>query len=256
MKSNTGVVSLVLVLMASSSLVSMVSVLRIDSIIHGDLYKFGLQFSYQWALPYWTMTTIVFAVGWFNIIVSIAFQFYVLLYNRKEVPAQETPSQLEPTPTKEVAETTQKPDEQTPEKFGTPHEESAEPLPPQESEQPVENVETTPEEVPQTQTETPVEATDGVAEPYPEEHPSEAQPETPAEEQQPQESQPTEQQPATESQEPQPSTNEAEQQTTTEKPDDTQPVVEVPVASEEQQPTQTTTSEDANPPQQVEPSQN
>jgi hypothetical protein len=34
-------------------------------------------------MPYWTMTTIVFAMGWFNIIIAIAFQFYVLLFGRR-----------------------------------------------------------------------------------------------------------------------------------------------------------------------------
>jgi hypothetical protein len=247
MKSSIGIVSLVLVLMAASSLVSMFSVLRIDSIVRGDLYRFGLEFSYQWALPYWTMTTIIFAVGWFNIIISFAFQFYVLLYSRKEDIAQEAPRQLEPTPSQEIAVIPQKTDEQSPEKVEEPIEEPEEPLPLQESEQPVENVETTPDEVPQAQTETLVEATTGVAETPSEEQPSEIEPENPAEEQQSPESQPTEQQPVTETQEPQPSTNEAEQQTTTEKTEDTQPVSDVPVVPEGQQPAQTTTSENTNP---------
>jgi hypothetical protein len=262
MKSNIGIVSLVLVLMAASSLVSMFSVLRIDSIIHGDLYRFGLEFSYQWALPYWTMTTIIFAVGWFNIILSFAFQFYVLLYSRKETTVQETPKILEPTPPIEIAETAQKLDEQTPEKVEAPIEEQEEPMPSQESEQPAENVETTLEEFLQPQTETSVEATDGVVETHPEEErPSEIEPENPVEEQQPQESQPTEQQPTEqqptiENQEPQPSTNEAEQQPIEEKTEDNQPVTEVPVEAEEQQPTQTTTSEDTNPQAPAESSQN
>jgi len=99
MKPNTvNIVSLVLVLMAASSLVSMISTFTIDRIVHGDLYNYGLQFSYQWAMPYWAMTTIVFGMGWFNIIIAIAFQFYMLLYGRKEAL---TPTQIptEPTPT-------------------------------------------------------------------------------------------------------------------------------------------------------------
>lgn len=84
--------SLVLVLVAFSSLVSMFAVTRIDRIVHRDLYNYGLTFSYKWAMPYWTMTTIVFATGWFNIIIASAFQFYVLLYGRKkaeEIPQRE-----------------------------------------------------------------------------------------------------------------------------------------------------------------------
>jgi len=95
----SGTVSLVLVLMAASSLVSMISTLKIDGIVHGDLYRYGLQFSYDWAMPYWTMTTIVFGMGWFNIIAAIAFQFYVLLFGRKEAMKPETleEQQLQPT---------------------------------------------------------------------------------------------------------------------------------------------------------------
>jgi len=102
MKSDAAsVVSLALVLTSVSSLVSMISVLKIDGIIHGDLYRYGLQFSYQWAIPYWTMTSIVFAMGWFNIIASVAFQFYVLIYGRKEIPKLEISREPELQPTKE-----------------------------------------------------------------------------------------------------------------------------------------------------------
>ncbi|MFQ6074450.1 MAG: hypothetical protein ACE5KC_04440, partial [Candidatus Bathyarchaeia archaeon] len=81
--------SLVLVLVAFSSLLSMFALTRIDNIVHQDLYRYGLRFSYEWAMPYWTMTTLVFIMGWFNIIITCAFQFYVLLYGRKEAPKPE-----------------------------------------------------------------------------------------------------------------------------------------------------------------------
>ncbi len=88
MKSNiSGITALVLVLVAFSSLVSMIALTRIDNIVHRDLYRYDLKFSYGWAMPYWTMTTLVFAMGWFNIIIAIAFQFYVLLYGRKKAVA-------------------------------------------------------------------------------------------------------------------------------------------------------------------------
>jgi Ca2+/Na+ antiporter len=85
MKSNIsgGIISLVLVMIALSSLVSMIALTRIDNIVHRELYNYGLKFNYSWAMPYWTMTTIVFAMGWFNIIAAIAFQFYVLLFGRR-----------------------------------------------------------------------------------------------------------------------------------------------------------------------------
>jgi hypothetical protein len=99
MKLSTGTVSLVLVITAVSSLISMISLLRIDSIVHGLLYGYGLRFSYQWAVPYWTMTTLIFGMGWFNIIVAIAFEFYLLVYGRKEVTKPEVSqwSQTQPT---------------------------------------------------------------------------------------------------------------------------------------------------------------
>lgn len=85
MKSNvSGISSLVLVLVAFSSLVSMFALTRIDNIVHRDLYRYGLTFSYEWAMSYWTMTTVVFAMGWFNIIIACAFQLYVLVYGRKK----------------------------------------------------------------------------------------------------------------------------------------------------------------------------
>jgi hypothetical protein len=84
MRSNvSGITSLVLILVAFSSLVSMIALTRIDSIVHRDLYNYNLRFSYSWAIPYWTMITLVFAMGWFNIIIAVAFQFYVLLYGRR-----------------------------------------------------------------------------------------------------------------------------------------------------------------------------
>jgi len=84
------VFSWVLVLVAASSLFSMVGLLQIDKIVHQDLYRYGLQFSYQWAMPYWTMTRVAFATGWFNIIAAIVFQLYVLTYKRKETKRLET----------------------------------------------------------------------------------------------------------------------------------------------------------------------
>jgi len=141
MKSNASTVSFVLVLIAASSLVSMISTLKIDAIVHGDLYRYGLQFSYDWAMPYWTMTTIVFGMGWFNIIVAIAFQFYVLIYGRKEAWKSEPSKEPQPQPTEETLET----ETEATEKAGEYREQATEPS---------EKVEKEPEE-----TQTVVEAT-------------------------------------------------------------------------------------------------
>lgn len=148
MKSHTrSGVSLALVLTSAATLVSMIAMLKVDSIVHGDLYRYGLRFSYAWALPYWTLTTIVFAMGWFNIIISVAFQFYVLIYGRKEVVRTEASKEQESQPTKsEVAVT-----EATPiEKVEEPKEQATEPIEEKSEETPL-AVETTSQ---QEQTET------------------------------------------------------------------------------------------------------
>ncbi|MGQ9551051.1 MAG: hypothetical protein ACUVUE_01365 [Candidatus Bathycorpusculaceae bacterium] len=45
-------------------LVSAISVMllfnKIDGIVHGDLYDFGLQFSFDWASPYWAFSRLIF----------------------------------------------------------------------------------------------------------------------------------------------------------------------------------------------------
>ncbi len=96
----SGVYSLILVLVAFSSLVTMFALTRIDNMIKQDLYSYGLRFSYAWAMPYWTLTSLVFVMGWINIIMACTFQFYVFLYGRKreEAKSQEKASKPETTP--------------------------------------------------------------------------------------------------------------------------------------------------------------
>jgi hypothetical protein len=72
-------VSIVLILMAVASLISMLGTLRIDSIINHTLYGYGLQFSTKWAIPYWTTAAIVFSMGWFIIIIAGAFELHLLM---------------------------------------------------------------------------------------------------------------------------------------------------------------------------------
>lgn len=116
--------SLVLVLIAASSLLSMIGLIQIDAIVHRDLYKYGLRFSYEWAMPYWTMTAIVFGMGWFNIIAAITFQLYILLLRKREAEVLtvkeealelETPTVPQPAEVKreemEKVEETEKPKE-------------------------------------------------------------------------------------------------------------------------------------------------
>jgi hypothetical protein len=82
-------VSLILILMAGASLVSMLATLNIDHIINHDLYNYGLQFSTKWAVPYWTMAAIVFSMGWLIIVTSVAFELYSVVHKLRRHPEPE-----------------------------------------------------------------------------------------------------------------------------------------------------------------------
>lgn len=79
---NLSALSAVLVSMAAGSLASMFSLTQINQIVHGELYNFGLQFSYRWALPYWLYSGIVFGLSWISISLSIVVAFYIFNKNR------------------------------------------------------------------------------------------------------------------------------------------------------------------------------
>jgi hypothetical protein len=81
-------VSIVLILMAGASLVSMLATLSIDHIINHTLYSFGLQFSTKWAVPYWTMVAVVFSMGWFIIAAAFAYEVHLLVVSRRNRPPE------------------------------------------------------------------------------------------------------------------------------------------------------------------------
>jgi hypothetical protein len=88
MKYHSDAISWALVLTAATSFVSMICLYQIDHIVHGTLYNYGLQFSYEWAVPYWRLAQITFAMSWINIIVALAVQVNKLKIKRKaEQPA-------------------------------------------------------------------------------------------------------------------------------------------------------------------------
>jgi len=64
----------VLVLAATASAVYCLTLL--DNIVHGTLYNYGLQFSYDWANPYWMLLKIVQAM----IVLAAVFTVVNLLY--------------------------------------------------------------------------------------------------------------------------------------------------------------------------------
>lgn len=69
--------------MAAASLFSMVCMLRIDQIVHRDLYSYGLQFSYEWATPYWNTARALLAMSGLSVIAAITVHLYTLVSRRK-----------------------------------------------------------------------------------------------------------------------------------------------------------------------------
>ena len=53
-------VRVVLVLWLVSSGFVVFLVLRVDDVVHRELYNFGLQFSFVWAVPYWSFVRLLF----------------------------------------------------------------------------------------------------------------------------------------------------------------------------------------------------
>ena len=84
MRGIDGIGNWVLLLMGAASLISMLAAFGLEGIISNDLSRYGLQFSYGWAIPYWNTIGIIFAMAWLNIIAAIAFQTYRIITIRKE----------------------------------------------------------------------------------------------------------------------------------------------------------------------------
>jgi hypothetical protein len=84
MRGIDGIGNWVLVIMAAASFISMIAVLNLNSIVSHDLYSYGLQFNYGWAIPYWNTISIVFVTAWVSIIAAITFQIYRIRIIRKE----------------------------------------------------------------------------------------------------------------------------------------------------------------------------
>ena len=84
MRGIDGIGNLVLVIMAAASLISMIAGISLERIVSHDLYSYGLEFSYRWAIPYWNTIGTVFAMAWLNIIAAVAFQIYRIRTISKE----------------------------------------------------------------------------------------------------------------------------------------------------------------------------
>jgi hypothetical protein len=84
MRGIDGIGNLVLVIMAAASLISMIAAISLERIVSHDLYSYGLQFSYRWAIPYWNTIGTVFVMAWLNIGAAVAFQVYRIRTIHKE----------------------------------------------------------------------------------------------------------------------------------------------------------------------------
>ena len=74
----------VLLVMAAAAFISMVAAYLSFNIVNNELYLYGLNFNYGWAIPYWNATTIIFVMSWISIIAAIAFQIYRIRTIRKD----------------------------------------------------------------------------------------------------------------------------------------------------------------------------
>jgi hypothetical protein len=87
-----GVVASILALIASITVAYLLTI--IDFIVHHQLYKFNLQFSYDWANPYWMVLRI--SMAFLGLIaasssINIAHFFWKKLRSREIVkPAEKT----------------------------------------------------------------------------------------------------------------------------------------------------------------------
>jgi hypothetical protein len=84
MRALQGIGNLVLVAMASASLVIMVAAYFADIMVNGDLYYYGLHFNVDWYIPFKNVIGVVYAMAWVNIIIAIGFQVYRIRTIRKD----------------------------------------------------------------------------------------------------------------------------------------------------------------------------
>jgi hypothetical protein len=72
------------VIMVTYSLVSIIILFQIDTIVNENLYLHGLQFSPEWATPYWNTIRIGFAMSWMAIFTVVASKIYSMTRKNKE----------------------------------------------------------------------------------------------------------------------------------------------------------------------------
>ena len=79
-----------LILTATCWLISIVALFQIDTVVHQQLYEYGLQFSSNWAIPYWNALAIVFAAAWTTIVAAVGLQLYTMTRRTRKTASHES----------------------------------------------------------------------------------------------------------------------------------------------------------------------
>lgn len=96
-KINPSSTGAVLVTIAAASLFIMLSLNQINNIIHGELYNYGLQFTYRWAMPYWVLSGVIFGLCWLNISIATVATLYIFKKSRTQTETFQHENTQEPT---------------------------------------------------------------------------------------------------------------------------------------------------------------
>jgi len=96
------------VLVLDATVTAAYSLTLLDNIVHGTLYNFGLQFSYDWANPYWMLLRIVLAMmvlaAVFNV-VSFVYVYRKYIYTKPQATETRVEKKVISSPTSTVLET-------------------------------------------------------------------------------------------------------------------------------------------------------
>ena len=75
---NRLIVTLLPLVGVCASITSIALFTRVETIVHGSLYQFGLQFSEEWAIPYWVNARLFLGLTGLRVIVDCAFLVYAV----------------------------------------------------------------------------------------------------------------------------------------------------------------------------------
>jgi hypothetical protein len=91
LRSVDAVFRIVPIAVAACALVSLYAFSQVDDIVNQTMYNYGLQFSLNWANPYWSMAYVLDAMAWLITGLAIAVEAYLFVYR---VPSAEASAAL------------------------------------------------------------------------------------------------------------------------------------------------------------------